>query len=752
MNRVNRLRHNMKLPKKKLTTILLLVIAVVGVFAGILFSYIENSTPLELSEYKMNFSSFLFYNDPATNKPLPLETLYGEENRVWVDIKDVPKDLQDAFVDIEDERFYEHTGVDAKRSFGAVINFVVKGKTSYGGSTITQQLIKNLTGNKDAKVERKIQEMWSALQFERKYTKEQILELYLNTIYLSQGCNGVKSAARVYFDKDVSQLTLAECASIAGITQYPTHYDPLVNPKNNKNKQELVLKKMYELGDISEAEYKKAIAEKMVFKKGLQAENMSKHSYFVDQVITDVIRDLQITKGYSKTLATKMVYNGGLKIYTTVDLKVQSSMEGVFKNIKNFPKATGKILPQAAMIVMDAQTGQIKGVVGGRGEKTGERVLNRATQTLRQPGSAIKPIAVYAPAIEFGLMTPNTVVDDSPVSFGNWSPKNWYNDFRGPMTIRAALDISCNVIASKVLQKVGVNQSFNFMQNNMKISSLVDKELGADGKVYSDKSIPSLALGGLTHGVSVLDMTAAYVPFLNRGIYTQPYTYTKVEDRSGKVLLENKKKSSIAMSEQTANSLSMMLQSVCTGGGVGSPARLSSGMGTAGKTGTTSEDFDRWFVGYTPYYVGGVWFGYDDPKTVVAPGINPAIVLWKASMEKMHESLPVKSFPNSPQMVKVNICKESNKLATETCPLELVESRTLRSGAEPKDFCDVHAPKPIIPPEVVEVAQPTQTPVVETPPPQPTPVKPTKAPVTSTIPASTKAPAIVVNPNETPIP
>ncbi|MBZ4646798.1 MAG: penicillin-binding protein family [Clostridia bacterium] len=691
-------------------------VATAGILGGTLYGYIDTTKELNIDELKLNFTSFVYYIDPKTGEAKELERLYGEENRVWVDINSIPEHLKNAFIAIEDERFRKHFGVDIKRTLGATINYVFKRDASYGGSTITQQLVKNLTGDKEVSEKRKIQEMWRAINLEKKYSKDQILELYLNTIYLSQGTNGVQAAANTYFDKDVSELTLAEAASIAGITQYPTYYDPFINPENNKKKQEIVLKKMFELGYINKDEYEKALNEKLNFKKGSNQQRTSKQSYFVDQVINDVLNDLQKEKGYSKAIASKMLYTGGLKIYATIDPTIQNAMDKVFKDPKNFPQIKGDIQPEAAMLIMDPYTGQVKGMVGGRGEKTAKRTLNRATQTVRQPGSAIKPIGVYAPALEYGLITPATVIDDVPITINGWSPKNYDNKFHGLTPIRTAIEWSRNIPAVKVLDKLGIDNSFNFLKTNVAITSLVEREKRQDGKIYTDKNLNSLALGGLTDGISVLEMTAAYVPFVNNGKYTSPYTYTKVLDYEGKVLLEKKKKTHIAMSEQTAFLMTQMLKSVVQQG-TGTPARLSNNMPAAGKTGTTSDDKDRWFVGFTPYYVAATWFGYDEPKEIKVSGTNPAIVLWRAVMDEIHKGLEVKDFPQPLGIVQAQVCIDDGKKPTELCYKDprgpRVRTEYFKKGTEPKEECTVHVLEKVdknnnllaneyCPPEVVE--------------------------------------------------
>ena len=655
------------------------MIIAVGVVGGALLGFIDTTSDLNLKDLQLNATSFIYYYDDKTGETLEYERLYGEENRVWVDIINTPVYLREAFVSIEDERFYKHSGFDVKSTSKAVFDYILK-RNGRGASTITQQLIKNLTGDMDITPTRKIQEITRAINLEKKLSKEQILELYINTIYLSQGCYGVGSAADFYFGKDVSELSLAESASIAGITQYPSKYDPIMNPQNNKEKQELILSKMLELEYIDEKTYQSAVEEELAF-TGKTREAASKQTYFADLVITEVLRDLTEVKGYTSAVASKMLYTGGLQIFSTIDPVVQSAMDKAYIDNASFPKDPKGIMPESAMVVIDPESGEIKGVVGGRGEKTASRTLNRATQSYRQPGSAIKPIAVYAPAIENNLITPATVYEDKAVTFGSWSPKNYYAGFRGPTTMSVALEVSVNTIPVQILEKMGANVSVNFMENNLKISSLEP----------SDRNL-AMALGGVTKGISPLELTAAFVPFANRGIYTKPVSYTKVLDSAGKVIIENKKQSSKAMSEQTASIMAHMLKGAVdygTGGG----AKFNSAYAIGGKTGTTDNDVDRWFVGMTPYYVAGVWVGFDSPRSMSFFGGNPCIPVWRRVMAEIHsaKNLPSKSFNVSSGMVSATYCTVSGKIPNEFC--KSVRTSYFKSGTQPSSVCDYHKPE-----------------------------------------------------------
>ena len=671
--------------KRVLIIFCIIIVLLAAVVAGAALGFIDNSTDLIAQEYNLDFSSVVYYTD-ASGQPAELERLYAEQNRVWVDIENTPEMLKKAFISIEDERFESHSGVDWKRTFGATIGYIFKGNSSYGGSTITQQLIKNITGDDDRSPIRKIQEIIRALNLEKKMSKDQIIEMYMNTIYLGQGCHGVQTAANIYFSKDVSELDLAECASIAGITQYPSKYDPLVNYEAHKNKQELVLGKMLELGYITQEEHDAAVAEELQLAKGtVKTDRAAVQSYYVDKVVEEVMHDLMTKKNMSESAATKAVFKGGLKIYANIDPKVQNAMETVFENENNFPGAAGN-KPQSSMVVIDPYTGQVKGIVGGRGEKPGNRVLNRTT-TLRQPGSSIKPLAVYAPAIEYGLITPGTLIDDTPLTIGDWSPKNADWKFMGPITARVAVEKSRNIPAVRVLNELTVDRSFDFMKNNLGFTSLVKSETRADNKVYSDKNLSSLALGGLTDGVSVMEMTAAYATFVNGGIYTEPTTYSKVVDANGRVILENKPESKRAMSETTAYTMVQMLSGVVNYG-TGSGARLAGGIFAGGKTGTTDNDTNRWFAGITPNYAGVVWFGYDSPKPMSGLG-NPCLSLWKKVMDSIHQGITIKKLTPPQNMVARTICQVSGKIATEECA-DSVRTDYFKSGTQPGTLCTSH--------------------------------------------------------------
>lgn len=612
------------------------------------------------------------YTTDKDGKSEVYEQVVASENRVWVGIEDIPQEMQNAIVAIEDERFYKHKGVDIKRTLGAVWGELTGG-SGYGGSTLTQQLVKNITGDRERTKARKVREIFRALELEKTLDKSEILELYLNTVYFGQGCYGVETASNKYFGKSVKELTLAECASIAGITQYPSLYEPIENPEENEKKRRLVLDKMEELGFITDVEHDEAYNTELVFSENNIDTTNTKNSYFVEKVISDVITDLTEKAGYNKSIATQMVYGGGLKIYSTVDVKVQKAMEEVYENESSFPKTSGDVKPESAMVISDPYTGEVKGIVGGRGKKSGNLVLNRATQSPRQPGSSIKPLAVYGPAIDTGKVTQYTVISDEPININGWTPKNYDGTFEGSMTVMRALQKSQNIPAINILQKVGIDKSFEYLSQKMHFSTLDE---------VNDRNLPALALGGMSKGVTVYEMAAAYSVFPNKGVYNKPKTYTKVTDANGKVILEASDSSNVVFSENAAYIMRNLLKNVVDHG-TGYGAKIS-GMDTAGKTGTADNDFDKWFAGFTPYYCGVVWFGYDVPQKISAGG-NPALKMWKQVMDKVHKGLDAKTFDKPSKSSATALCTQSRKLATGQCE---VYYEYFSKGSAPTVYCN----------------------------------------------------------------
>ena len=618
---------------------LLLVFAITGMLFACVFAYYVKTclTPdleLSLDDYKLNQSSTIYYQD-ASGEWRELVTLVGKEKRVWVNYEDIPWYMEKALVAIEDKRFYEHKGVDWYRTSGAFVEMFATMQNSYGGSTITQQLIKNLTGQDQVTVQRKLTEIFGALELEKRYDKQEIVEWYLNAVYFGEGAWGVQTAAQTYFGKDVSQLSLAESAAIVGITNLPTYYDPFYNEENNKNRQETILREMYEQGYIDYQTYKNAVAEELVFYRSPEREYTQRiYSYYEEVVIDDVIRDLMERKGISREAASTLVYNGGYKIYCCLDTTVQAYIDGIYRDLNNIAKTSSNQQLQSAIVVMNPYDGRILGLSGGVGEKTINFGLNRATGTFRSPGSSIKPIASYGPAVENGLITPTTLVNDWAnlhLSGTDWFPANDSHVYYGTVTIHQALQYSLNTVAAQIVDKLGPQTSYNFLTSKLGFTSLVP----------DDASYAPMALGQLTHGVTVREMAQAYCAFVNDGVFTYGRSYSMVTDADGNTVLDNSPQTIQAFKPNTAYTMTYMMQNAVESG-TGSEARLYS-VPVAGKTGTSGDYKDRWFCGCTPYYVAAVWTGYDTPEAINVSG-NPASQLWKKVMQPLHDGLEYRSF------------------------------------------------------------------------------------------------------------
>ncbi len=671
-------KKNRSLAGLKVVALILLAVCLVvilGVGAGMYAAVSKEIDAMDFDSVAYNFSSTLFADDSNGNSH-EVAHLHSDGNREWLDSDKIPDLAKIAAVSIEDERFYEHNGIDLKRTFGATLGWVWSKIThkplGYGGSTITQQVIKNITNEKDKTATRKIKEMMRAVALEKRFTKDEIITVYLNIVYFGNQCYGIESASKVYFSKNAMDLTIPQAAMIVGITQAPSRYNPFKHPEASLAKRNTVLKKMYKLGKISEEEYNKYSSQSLGVNSKYISPSSSVYSYFVDQVINDVVADLQAQKGYSKEFATQQILGGGLKIYTTMNYDIQQAMESVYTDTANFPAASSGT--QSAMVVIDPYTGEIKGIVGGIGRKTESRGLNRATQSTRQPGSSIKPLSVYSPALETGKITAASIITDSQVTIGDWTPKNSYKGFKGDITVRKAIEISANIPAVKTLRSVGLDTSYNFMTKKYNFSSIIP----------DDKNYSPLSLGGLTKGVSVKEMAAAYSVFVNKGVYITPHTYTKVLDSSGKVLLEYTPKSNRVLSEANAFIMTSFLSEVVNGSaGTGRGAKLSN-MATYGKTGTSNSNHDKWFVGFTPYYVGAVWYGYDNkPKGV---STNASVSIWKKVMTKVHENLPDKEIPVPSNVTSASICQRTGKLASPGC--RYAHKEYFVKGTVPSKYCN----------------------------------------------------------------
>lgn len=707
---------------KTLGTLLLIGICTGAILACFAVVYVQSiiipqaDQVLEsINMFDVNQSSVMYYTDKSSGELVEMLTLRGAEDRTWVSYEDIPENLINATVAIEDKRFYSHQGVDWIRTAKGLINMFT-GQDIQGGSTITQQLIKNVTQYDDVTVKRKILEIFTALEFEKDHTKEEILEWYLNYIYLGDGCNGVYSAALNYFGKDLQDLTLAECASLISITNNPSLYNPYRNPSANLYRRNLCLDLMAdpEQGFISQEECDAAKAEELDLKRETGTSREQEiYTWYEDQVINDVIADLRETYGLSKEVATNLIYYGGLRIETCFDPDVQAYVDTVYndRSVLELDSKTGQEI-QSAITVVDNSTGNVVALAGGIGEKEKSRIFNRATDTIRPPGSSIKPLAVYAPAVDMGLITPATVFDDVPVMLLNSSgaevtdpsaggsswPSNSYNYFKGLTTAYEALEDSVNTISVRILRDVVTpNVSYQYLTERFGITTL-EPGRESNGRVVSDIDLAPLALGGLTDGVSTYEMAAAYATFANNGMYKEPRTYLRVTsvDTSGKetVLLENSSTSEAVLSESAVYYMNTMLKNVISTGGTGHDAMFSSvKMTIAGKTGTTTSNKDKWFVGYSPYYTAAVWVGYDQQERIPSNSYLAA-QLWKKVMEPLHEGLEDVGFQEPEDVVTVTICKDSGKIATDTCALDPRGGRTMKmtfvNGDQPKEYCTTH--------------------------------------------------------------
>ena len=722
-------------------TILLVFVLTAAIFAGIFSAYINSSmrgrVEVYLDEFETKVSTELYYQEPSSGEWTMYHTLFlDSENRIWADLDQIPKDLQKAVVAIEDKRFYKHKGVDWHGTARAIFSTIFGGSVQ-GGSTITQQLVKNVTGDNQNTVKRKVMEIYRAQEMEKRYEKDEILEAYLNEVYFGYSCYGVVTASLKYFNKDVSELSLAECASLVAITNNPSLYDPLQTDwglENNRTRQLLVLGAMLEQGKIDQAAYDAAKEENVVFSNGYtilgdrvdvdtdkkddtdtdggdeQPEEetetaTSSQSYFTDAVIEDVAAALvekygltdstnpvtgEVTTAFEQ--GVNMVYGKGYKIYTTQNPDYQKIAEEVCTDTSNLPytssytnsygeKETEQL--QVGMTIVDPYTGYVVAMVGGAGVKQYDRGWNWATSA-RQCGSAIKPISVYAPALDDGTINGASTIDDYPVMVLNGSvyPKNANGRYKGLTPLHTAIARSTNTCAVRVVQEYGTSRSYDFMTNKLGFTTLTSQDA---------QQVGNMGLGGLDRGVTTEEMAAAFAAFANEGIYTAPRTFVRVEDADGNVILENEAKASVAMKDTTAALMNSLLQEVINGG-TGYEGRIS-GMHVAGKTGTTNNDQDRYFVGYTPYYSCAVWVGYVHNQRIVASG-NPAASMWQKVMSRIHADLPDKDFFSCSGLTYVKVCADSGLLATDSCAEDCRGSRVysalVAADNAPSAYCNMH--------------------------------------------------------------
>ena len=675
-----------------LLTVIMVGILVAAVCAVAFMVYLggyvnEEFTALDNLKYDSSLTTSLYYVDEfGAEVELEDDRLSSSENRLWVPYDDIPKTLIDAYVAIEDQRFWEHNGVDTKRTLSAVYNFFVPSGSSFGGSTLTQQLIKNVTGENESTIQRKVQEIFRALEVEKQYDKTEIMEMYLNTIYLSQNSYGVRAAAETYFGKSLDELTLNECAAIASIGKSPIKYDPILNPQFNLERRNLVLREMLRQGMITQAEFDEAYDAPLDFGKDTDGEYSEKvHSYYVDAVIDDVIADLMETYGYDEKTASIKLYSGGLQVITCMDPAIQNILETVYTDETYWPQTTG-LQAQSAMCIMDPTTGDLLALVGGRGDKKTARGLNRATHSRRQCGSSIKPISVYAYALETGLYNYAGPCDDVQEIYIESSETMWPNNFNrvciGHTSLSYAIQRSMNTVAVNTCNKLGVKMVFNNMLK-YGFTTLVESYISSNGTHFSDADLSPLSLGSFTFGVTVREMTQAYACLANEGVTSEARTYSVVRDAMGNVLLDNTNRNQDVMySEETAYMITRLMQNVIesstgTGHRYIDFHRDFDGLEIVGKTGTTNDDKDLYFCGFTPDLVAACWYGYDNNKTITTGG-GAAATLWNNTFRMIYQYYEDNGISYHKKFDQPNtiayagdtglrICTISGKIATEAC-------------------------------------------------------------------------------------
>ena len=754
------------------TLILCVVFSVVGIVRGL-----TDSAP-DINEENIMPDGYPSIIYDANGKKV--QKLMGiNANREYKKITDIPECVQNAFVAIEDARFYKHSGVDLQGILRAVFSALSDEKMTQGASTITQQLLKNQVfggGNEKSffgKVSRKIQEQSLAIKLESTIDKKKILEYYLNTINLGQNTMGVETASKRYFGKSVSKLTVSEAAVLAGITQNPTEYNPITEQQNNEAKRKIILKNMLDQKYITEDEYEEALGDDVYSR--IQDINKEKrtssygdiNSYYVDAVIENVVSDLKQKLGYTETQAYNAIYREGLKIYTCQDQSLQKICDDVINNDKYYQKNTKSYLsyqlkvkksdgetesytegdvrafindahkkrisfyfknrkkaekyiklfktknldkhdnilsesinlikqPQASFVLMEQSTGKVRAIVGGRGEKTANRTLNRASSSKRQPGSTFKVLSTYLPALDTSGFTLANVMDDAPYKYPgtNKRVKDWDSSgYKGLTSLRQGIVDSVNIVTVKTFQKVTPQTGFDYLLN-LGFTTLVDRRETSDGQIYSDIQLPT-ALGGLTDGVTNVELTAAYAAIANGGTYIKPVYYTKIVDSKGNVLLQNSKSGKKVMKNTTAWLLTDAMKDVIKRGTGKKAAFKKIKMPQAGKTGTTSDNTDFWFEGYTPYYTAGIWLGYDSMFTQMSGSASK--IMWRDIMEKVHKvkKLKNKNFKKPEDIITRKICKKCGKLAVYgLCDRALdgndIKTEYFARGTQPKESCDCH--------------------------------------------------------------
>ncbi len=676
-----------------------------GVFAGLFFGLFGDEFKISVSDLNINIENSVLMD---LNGNI-LATLNGDENREVILLSEMGEYLPNAFIAIEDKRFYDHSGVDIKRTIGATVNYLLK-NSSYGGSTITQQLIKNATGENDKTSMRKVKEIAKAFQIEREMSKQQILESYLNTIPLGGGAKnvyGVQVAANYYFNKQPAELSLAQCAYIAGINHSPNLYNPFKETPNMEkinNRTKTVLNEMKDQGKINQEQYDVAIAEVeagLAFEEGniTSYNSLTQHE---EEAVKQVATQYAAEHNIEYKLAEQRIKSSGYKIYITENKDIQNILDETYTNStdwiktktitetnENGEKEKKEIQLQSGMAIIDHKTGYVVAIRGVIGEKT-PWGNNRAMIAGHQPGSSIKPIAVIAPSIQEGLINTGTVVDDTPVKYGSYAPRNSGGGYTGLMNIRSILRVSRNIPEVKMMQKLTPAKSMEYLRN-MGITSLSEGDEGL-----------ALALGGVGNGISPLEMAGAYATIANNGVYQEPTFYTRVEDGNGNLIMEKQQEKHRVLSEENAWLIqSLLTEPTGTGltgseGATGTRARVTN-MQTCGKTGTTNDTTATWFCGFTPYYTATMYFGFDkanEGNSKYVPGSGTVSSRWGSIMNKIHSGLEAAKFEKPSSIITARICRDSGLLASENCEHDPRGSRIYSEyfvkGTTPKDACTTH--------------------------------------------------------------
>ncbi len=674
--------------------LLALFIIGAGVVIGVISGVIDKTDGISVEDI-ISYNETSFVYDKDNNQ---IGQLYDSENRVTIEYKDLPQHVIDAVVSIEDERFFSHNGVDIKRTMGAIFTYIFNGGDSnFGGSTITQQLVKNSKQDTERSWTRKIREWYRAITLETKVPKEDILAYYLNTIYLGDGAYGIEVAAENYFGKSIKDVNIAEAAALAAMIQTPEATNPYKSDEAKQKlleRKDLVLSQMLKLGKITKEQYEEAKAYNLEFKKAeLKSASGDVQTYYVDAVFEQVKEDLMEELGLTEIQAIKRLYSAGLKIYTPQDSKVQKAIDDTFNNSKWFYKEKNGDFMQAAAVVIDQKNGNVLGLIGGADKKTGARQFNRATQAYRQPGSCMKPFGAYGPAMEQGLIGPGSGVDDSPLPKGTYNPENYYHSFYGYVTVRDAIQRSMNLPAVRTNMKLDVSYALNFARN----CGLKDLVTAKQDKSKNDESAASLALGGLTKGVTPIQLASAYATIANGGLYIEPKLYTKVVDRNGKEILVANSDAKRVMKDSTSYMLTSCLESVVKTGTAAGYIKAGN-MAVAGKTGNTNGDVDQWFCGFTPYYTVACWNGYDKPREIGYRSFGnypyTSILLFNSIVSTISKGQTAKQFEKPASVIEAAVCRDSGLVATDACKTDPRGDRTntdfFAKGTVPTETCNVH--------------------------------------------------------------